>query len=180
MVIERDPPDERLAAAIAGLRDSEPDRDLWPEIRAGISARREPALQLRWPVAIAAGLLLLLGGAIAGRQLAVRQQPDMNVVTATPETQPEYITAGFSDAELTLASAIDDLQRAYADAAPRLDVGTRSAIASSLAAIDSAIAQARNVAGDAPEDVAAARYLTRAMQRKLKVLQTATSMASRT
>jgi hypothetical protein len=180
MVIERDPPDERLAAAIAGLRDNEPDRDLWPGIREQISTRRKPTLQLRWPVAIAAGLVLLLGGAIAGRQLAVREQPDVNVVTGVTEAEPEFITAGFSEAELTLAGAIEDLQRAYLDAAPRLDEDTRRAIASSLAAIDSAIAQARSLAGDSPDDVAAARYLTRTMQRKLKVLQTATSMASRT
>lgn len=179
MATDHDPLDPGLERAIRGLSDREPAHDLWPDIARRIAPAR-PALRLRWPVAIAAALALLLGGGLIDRMLTAPQpvasSPD---VAAPAASSPDLLPAGFDRAEGSLTTAIDQLQAAYAEAAPRLDPEVQRAIAASLASLDSAIDQARARTGKAPDDINAARYLTRTMQRKLGVLRTAATMATR-
>lgn len=173
-------PDPRLAEAIRGLRNREPDRDLWPDISTRIHRRGPRMLQIRWPVAAAAALTLLAGGAALSRVALPRAAAPVTPVASTPESEPSVLLpAGFDRAEATLTEAIDQLEAAYQAAAPTLDPEVRTAIAQTLASLDTAIVDARTRAGSAPTDVDAARYLTRTMQRKLSVLRTAATMASR-
>ena len=180
MATELDGPDPRLAEAIRGLRDRGPDHDLWPEISTRISRRGPRMLQIRWPVAAAAALTLLAGGAALSRvALPGTAVPTVPVATNTAAEPSVVLPAGFNRAEATLAEAIDQLEAAYQAAAPTLDPEVRTAIAQTLASLDTAIVDARTRAGSAPTDVDAARYLTRTMQRKLSVLRTAATMATR-
>jgi hypothetical protein len=181
MATEPDAPDPRLADALRGLRDREPANDLWPGIASHISRRPTRVLEIRWPVAIAAALVLFTGGAAVSRLTAPTSTvPTMTAAGQGDEEPSMMLPAGFDRAEATLAEAIDQLEAAYHAAAPTLEADVRDAIGRSLATLDTAIVDARSRAGSAPSDVDAARYLTRTMQRKLSVLRTATTMASRT
>lgn len=174
-----DDPDPRLAAAIAGLRDREPEADLWPGIARRIDGRRPGTVVLRWPFAAAAALALVAAGSVVTWRLTRTAPGTVVAVTdsAAPASEVPILPAGFDRAEATLLEAIDELDRAYRAEAATLDADVRRSVEAALAAIDSAIVQARTRAGASPTDVGAARYLTRTMQRKLHVLRTAATMA---
>jgi hypothetical protein len=170
--------DPRLAAAIAGLEDHEPGQDLWPGIANRIAPRQPGTLQLRWPVAAAAALALVAASAAVTTLLNRTAPPP---VVATGGTDPAGVTvlpAGYDEAERTLANAIERLEQAYAAAEASLPTDVRRQIGEALASLDEAIDDARTRAGAAPTDLGAARYLTRTMQRKLDMLETAATMAS--
>ena len=183
MATDLDGPDPRLSDAIRGLRDREPTTDLWPGIVNRIGKRKTRTLELRWPVAAAAALTLLAGGAALSRLVSPSDPtPNAMVANAAPDrqvTETLVLPVGFDRAEATLTAAIVQLEAAYLAAAPSLDPEVRDAIAQSLASLDTAIGDARLRAGSSPADVDAARYLTRTMQRKLSVLRTAATMATR-
>jgi type VI protein secretion system component VasF len=179
MVTDLDGPDPRLAEAIRGLRDREPDTDLWPHIASRIGRRQPRVLQIRWPVAAAAALTRLAGGAAVSRLVLPGAAPETTPLAAASSEAQLLLPAGFNRAEATLNDAIDQLEAAYQAAAPTLDPEVRTAIAETLASLDTAIVDARTRAGSSPSDVDAARYLTRTMQRKLSVLRTAANMATR-
>lgn len=173
--------DPRLAAAIAGLEDREPGTDLWPGIATRIAPRRPSVLTLRWPVAAAAALALVAGSAAVTSLLVRDGVPGAPMVasgTPAPDGTLPLLPAGYDEAAQSIAAAIGRLEQAYAAAASSLPADVREEIASSLAALDQAIAEARTRAGAAPDDLGAARYLTRTMQRKLDMLETAATMAS--
>jgi hypothetical protein len=137
-------------------------------------------LQVRWPVAAAAALSLMAGGAALSRLLLPDVPAEAAPLAIAPVTDPgPVLPVGFDRAEAALTDAIAQLQAAYQAAAPTLDPEVRSAVAQSLASLDTAIVDARRRAGASPTDIDAARYLTRTMQRKLSVLRTAANMATR-
>ena len=180
MDTDHDRPDPRLTEAIRGLGDRQPVTDLWPGIANRIGKRKVAVLEIRWPMAAAAALTLLAGGAALSRLLAPADSSTPAVIAAAPDQEPAVmLPAGFNRAEASLAEAIAQLEQAYLAAAPTLDPAVREAIGNSLASLDTAIVDARSRAGSAPTDIDAARYLTRTMQRKLSVLRTAANMASR-
>lgn len=173
--------DPRLKAAIAELDDREPEADLWPGIARRIAPRRRSMLQLRWPVAAAAALALVAGSAAVTTLLVRDGAPTAPMVasgTPAPDGSLQVLPAGYDEAAQSIAVAIERLEQAYAAAAASLPADVREEIAASLAALDQAIDEARTRAGAAPEDLGAARYLTRTMQRKLDMLETAATMAS--
>lgn len=178
MATDHDELDPRLRRAIDGLTDREPAVDLWPGIARRIAPRRPGIVQLRWPVAVAAALALVAGSAVVTRQLTRGPAPSAGVATTAQAGSPVVLPAGFDRATSTLGAAIDQLEDAFAEVAPTLDEATRSAILGSITALDAAIADARARAGSAPDDVDAARYLTRTLQRKLRVLQTVTNLTT--
>lgn len=185
MATDHDGPDPLLSEAIRGLRDTEPDHDLWPGISNRIAPRKPRVLELRWPVAAAAAMALLAGGAFLSRIVVPGGEAAPGTQLAQDQANPPQQTdgvailpVGFDRAEATLTEAIDQLDAAYRAAAPTLDPQVRAAIAETLASLDTAIVDARTRAGAAPSDIDAARYLTRTMQRKLSVLRTAANMAS--
>ena len=172
--------DPQLASAIAALEDREPEADLWPGIAGRIAPRRPRMLKLRWPVAAAAALALVAGSAAVTTLLTRNTAPATVVagIPAEPAGGLPVLPAGYDEAAATLTAAIERVEQAYAAAAPSLRAEVREEIAASLDALDAAINDARARADAAPSDLGAARYLTRAMQRKLDVLETAATMAS--
>lgn len=172
--------DPRLAIAIAQLEDREPEADLWPGIARQIAPARPGTLQLRWPVAAAAALALVAGSAAVTTLLTRDGSPAQTVASAPagPAGDMPVLPAGYDEAERSLSDAIERLEQAYAAAESTLPPDVRAQIGESLAALDAAISDARTRAGASPADLGAARYLTRTMQRKLDVLETAATMAS--
>ena len=145
MATEHDEPDPLLSQAIRGLRDTEPDHDLWPGIANRIAPRKVRVLELRWPVAAAAAFALLAGGAVLSRLVVPGGQVAPGTQVAqdriNPPRQADEVTvlpAGFDRAEATLTEAIDQLEAAYRAAAPTLDPQVRAAIAETLASLDTA------------------------------------------
>jgi hypothetical protein len=171
--------DPRLKAAIRGLHDREPERDLWPAIAGRIRTRRPGIVMLRWPVAAAAAVALVAATSFTTWRLTRQDAQVLAVADSAPTDAANVpvLPAGFDRAEASLQEAIAEVQRAYEAEAPGMDPSARLAIEQSLAALDSAIGQARTRAEVVPDDIEAARYLTRTMQRKLQVLRTAASMA---
>lgn len=180
MAIDRDRPEPHLAGLLAELEDREPVADLWPGIRERIRPAPPKGLLLRWPVAIAAALALVAGGAALATVLPRAGGPrpgDAPVAaTTTPGADLRTLPAGYGDAAVALDEVITRLEEAVAAAAPDIEPAARQRIQESLAALDQAIADARLRVEAAPDDLAAARYLTRTMQRKLDVLQSVATL----
>ncbi len=183
MATDHDELDPRLREAISGLRDREPDSDLWPGISRRIAPPRPGTIQLRWPIAAAAAVALVAGSAVVTRQL-VQSGPVAARETGTPIASHAgsvtVLPAGFDLATASLSDAIAQVEDAFAEVAPSLDSATRASIAGAIRTLDAAIADASARAGAAPDDIDAARYLTRTMQRKLRVLQSVTTLTRAT
>lgn len=180
MVIEPDRPDPRLAGLIDGLVDRAPASDLWPGISARLTPHRRGIVVMRWPTALAAGLALVTGSVgltllMQARPVASRPLPDHPAPTGPEAVLP----AGFVQATGTLQRAIDDLEQTLATTTQALDPTTRDRVREAIATLDAAIDDARQRAMGAPTDLGAARYLTRAMQRKLDVLQSVATLTHR-
>lgn len=181
-MIEHHDRDPLLGELIDRLEDRPPTTDLWPGIARRISAPPPGVLQIRWPMAAAAALALMAGGAVLHRAL----MPGTSVEVARNDDSPPaadpagllVLPAGFNQAEATLADAIGQLERVYRQEAGTLDPELRRTIGEALGSLDGAIADARLRAGHNPDDIDAARYLTRTMQRKLDLLRTATSLGT--
>jgi hypothetical protein len=180
MATDRDQPDPKLASLIAGLEDRAPASDLWPEIRRRIRPPVPKGLTLRWPVAIAAAAALLAGGGALATLLTPRPGgpavAPLVAIGAPDDVELQALPAGYGDAAVALERAIARLEAAVAAAAPAIKPAARQRISESLTALDAAIADARRRAGAAPDDLEAARYLTRTMQRKLDVLQSVATL----
>lgn len=181
MATELDRPDPRLAGLIDDLVDRDPERDLWPSVSARLRPRHRGTLVMRWPTALAAGLALVASSAaltilLQGR--VARIAPVVgNQVVVGPATVA--LPAGFAQASGTLQQAIDELELALATTTASLDPTTRERVREAIVTLDAAIDDARQRALGAPTDVAAARYLTRAMQRKLDVLESVATLTHR-
>jgi type VI protein secretion system component VasF len=171
-----EPLDPRLRDAIATLRDSAPVEDLWPEIAPHL-APRHPAgtLLLRWPSAIAAGLVIA-AASVGGTLLLQRGRaisPTGSIVAEAPRADGNALAA-FTPADAALQQAIQELEMVLGDTDSALDPKTREGITASLKSLDQAIADAATQQRAMPEDPRLARYLTTALQRKLGVLRAVT------
>jgi hypothetical protein len=174
MATDHDEPlDPRLRDAIATLRDSAPAEDLWPEIAPHL-APRHPAgtLLLRWPSAIAAGLVIA-AASVGGTLLLQRGTEAGPAIAVAPEAAGTALAA-FTPADAALQQAIQELEMVLNAAEPTLDSKTRDGIAESLKALDQAIADAATQQRATPDDPRLSRYLTTALQKKLGVLRAVT------
>ncbi|HEY3935358.1 MAG TPA: hypothetical protein VGL65_12160 [Gemmatimonadales bacterium] len=180
--------DPHLADAIASLKDTPPSTDLWP----GIARQLEPRpsrgmIQLRWPVAIAAGLVIAIATS-AGTAIALHlirgapTSPAGTTVAANPasgKVPSATIAASFAPADSALASAIDDLERAVRANLDHLDPEARTSVNQSLSLLDQAIAQAAARQNAAPDDPRVANYLTSTLRKKLQLLRTVSELTRR-
>ncbi len=171
-----EPLDPRLRDAIATLRDSAPVEDLWPEIAPHL-APRHPAgtLLLRWPAAIAAGLIIA-AASVGGTLLIQRDTKTVPVgsVASATAAAPGNALAAFTPADAALQQAIQELELLVGKTEAALDAETREGIMQSLTALDQAIADAATQQRAMPEDPRIARYLSSALQKKLGVLRAVT------
>ena len=174
------PPDPLLTDAIGRLRDTGPAADLWPGIASQLAPRRpRGTLLLRWPVALAAGLVLVVATS-AGTALVLRHsrnEPATADAAQAGVATAAMVTASFAPGDAALARAIDDLERVVRSSVDRLDPAARLSVHQSLVALDAAIAQAAARQTAAPGDPAAGRYLTSTLRKKLQLLRTVSELA---
>ena len=173
--------DSRLAAAISTLRDTPPATDLWSGIVPKLTPRTTPGtVRLRWPTALAAGLVIALGSA-AGTVAYLRRPTPPAPVPAAVASQGGLVivSATATPVDATLESAIGQVESLLESLRDQLDPDARAALARSLARLDEAIVHAAEQRRTAPNDAQAAQLLTATLRRKLDLLRSNAVLASK-
>lgn len=177
-----DPLDPMLGEAISRLRDSHPGQDLWPHIARQLEPRRAPGtLLMRWPTALAAGLVIAIATSVSTALLLRRQTaagtPVASAATAT--TDLSTTLANFAPGDAALARAVGDLEQAVRSSLGQLDKEARTTVTRTLTMLDQAIAQAAERQIAAPDDPRAAKYLTSTLRKKLQLLRNVSELTQR-
>lgn len=167
--------DPRTTDAINRLRDTQPATDLWPGIARQLEPRRvHRTLLIRWPTALAAGLVIAAATSVGTAVLLHRGIPANTNAGAPLANEPAQTTiaASFAPGDASLARAVGELERAVRNSLDHLDPEARASVTKSLVALDQAIAQAAARQIASPEDPGVARYLTSTLRKKLQLLRT--------
>jgi anti-sigma factor RsiW len=185
----------QLVATLARAdEDGRPATDLWP----GILARIEPATNVTKfssakprrrvsftlpELALAASLLIAVSAGVAyvaaGRMLSHPAAADTPIqAVAEPMMPPsaDVVPANFADAQFDRAVA--DLEQILVEQRDELDPGTVMVIERNLAAIDTAIREARTALDADPANQFLNSHLAEARRRKLDLLRHATTLNS--
>jgi hypothetical protein len=171
--------ERHLTEAVSRLRDTQPADDLWPAIARQLTPRHpRGTLLMRWPTALAAGLVIAVATSASTAILLHRARGADSVATtvASREAAAALVTASFAPGDAALAHAIDDLEQAVRASVDHLDPDARASVNRSLTSLDSAIAQAAARQSAAPGDPSAARYLTSTLRKKLQLLRTVSQL----
>lgn len=177
-----DPLDPMLSDAISRLRDTHPDRDLWPNIARQLEPRRpHGTLMMRWPTALAAGLAIAITTSASTAVLLRHTGAADSVAAATTVARPTLATiaVSFAPGDAALARAVDELERAVRGSLDQLDPEARTAVNKTLTMLDQAIVQAAERQIAAPDDPRAAKYLTSTLRKKLQLLRTVSELTQR-
>jgi cytochrome c551/c552 len=177
-----DPIDPMLGDALSRLRDTHPDRDLWPHIARQLEPRTpRGTVLLRWPTALAAGLAIAIATSASTAALLHRAGVAGTMAASTGATQPELSTvaASFAPGDAALARAVDDLEKAVRGSLGQLDPEARTTVTKTLTMLDAAIAQAAERQMASPDDPHAAKYLTSTLRKKLQLLRTVSELTQR-
>jgi hypothetical protein len=157
--------------------------DVWRGVRGAIAARRQvplplPKRRVRVPMALAAGLALLIVGAGSwwvGRSTAP--------VTATPRAAaltpfaPRQTSTALLAAE-RYGAAIAQLEQALLSEGSQLDTATVRVVRNNLAVIDRAIGEARDALAKDPGSDYLADHFATMMRKKLNLLRSASAARS--
>jgi anti-sigma factor RsiW len=167
-----------VIAAAAALPPERPsDSDAWPGIRDRIGASphaRQPwRISLSVPqLAAAATLFVALG--MGGMWLQLR--PAVNRPAApAPPAAATVTPAVLADESYT--DIVAELEAALADGRDRLEPETIQVLEANLAAIDAAIAQARDALAGDPANVGLTRHLVRTRAMRVTLLRRAVAAA---
>jgi len=167
------------------LADSEPEADLWPDIKARLTPGRRPGVSrdatlsrrrfsFTVPQLLAASIaLVLLSGGSAW--LALRQGPRNN-----PEPIAVTRPAGTRVASWTGSTdiAIGELEAALTQNEKRLDSTTVRIVRKNLAIINRAIAEARIALRNDPGNAYLNLHLANTMRRKVELLRRVNDLAA--
>ena len=182
MATDNEPLDPRLADAIRELRDSAPATDLWPGIAPRLAPRAHiGGMRMRWPTALAAGLVIAVGsivGTIAFLRRATPAAPAPVVVNAQGGPGLVVVSATATPADATLKSAIAQVETLLRSLQDQLDPAAQAELTRSLQRLDQAIADAEAERRAEPGNAQAANLLTATLRRKLDVLRTGAVLAS--
>jgi glutamyl-tRNA reductase len=175
--------DPKLSDAITRLRDTQPDRDLWPHIARHLEPRHvRGTLLMRWPTALAAGLLIAVatsaGTAVLINKMTKGEKAIPSVV-ATDIPKPSMLAVSMAPEDAALAHAVDDLEKAVRKTLDQLDPEARATVTKTLTMLDEAIAQATARQTAAPDDPRAAKFLTSTLRKKLQLLRTVSGLTQR-
>ena len=187
---------ESMVGRAASLGPIEPTRDLWPAIKAGITAASSAPTPVRRPGApaprpqagrraavIAAGLAVMVVSASAGWWLRDLGEPLPRSVASidqpvAPRPAADMAAANFADQEERLAESIGDLEAVLQQYGDHLDPDTREAILQNLELIDAAIADAHRALEEDPNSDYLHSHIASSMERKVRLLEDATRLAS--
>lgn len=189
-----------VARATAGLRDREPETDLWPDIReriggttvrveAGadvvplVSTRRPRRLSFSVPQLLAASIAMMAvsGGAVwlATRTAATAPEQSMAQVTNVSGSFSADAAILVSSVEQEYRQAITELERDFEARRDRLDPETVRVVEENLQVIDDAIAEARAALARDPANGYLFRHLDQTLTRKVDLLRRAASATVR-
>ncbi len=174
---------KRVVARAQALEDSQPDKDLWPRIRARLtpehgSARVEVARRFTFSVpqllAASVALVLMSGGAVG---IAMHQRPS-NTPAPVAARLHERGRATAASWTGTTDAAIADLQASLTQNESRLDTTTVRIVRQNLAIIDRAIAEARAALQKDPGNAYLNLHLADTMRRKVELLRRVNDIAA--
>ena len=174
---------KRVVAQAQALQDSQPDKDLWPSIRARLtpehgSARVEVARRFTFSVpqllAASIALVLMSGGAV---RIAMHQQPSNTPAPVAARLHERGMATAASWTGTTDA-AIADLQASLTQNESRLDTTTVRIVRQNLAIIDRAIAEARAALQKDPGNAYLNLHLADTMRRKVELLRRVNDIAA--
>ena len=166
--------DPGLGDAIAQLRDTHPDQDLWPKIAKQLEPRQpRGTVLMRWPTALAASIALVAVSAAGTGYVMHRQTRAEKAISGiTVSAVPAPMNAG----DAALARAVGELEKAVTSTLNQLDPEARTTVTKTLTMLDDAIAQATARQTATPDDPRAAKFLTSTLRKKLQVLRTLSSL----
>lgn len=172
-----------VVIAAGQLPELPPERDLWPEIEAGLAPRGEAeadVVPLRRhrrvvftvPQLIAAAIALVLFSASAVWMVVGGTGPvGSDAVISGVETPA--VTVAFSEFERTIA----ELEQEYLSRRADLDPATIQVVERNLAIIDQAIGEAREALATDPSSGFVSGHLANAMRQKMELLRQAALIA---
>jgi Putative zinc-finger len=181
----------RAVVARAGqVADREPPQDLWPAIAARLTtphlevladepatsrSKRRVSFSIPQLAAASVAIMLMSAGTM---YLVVRGDNPAQVAEVTP-VQPQPAPAGSAQIRAVTRNydaAVQELETALERNRNQLDTTTVRVLEQNLAIIDRAITEARAALGQEPANPYLSRYLDQAMQKKVQLLQRATSV----
>ena len=182
----------RAVVARAGqVVDREPPRDLWPAIAArlampqldvmtseGATSRGKRRVSFSLPQLAAASVAIMLMSA-GTMYLVVRGDGAPQVAEFAQPAQTQDLPAGAAQVRAVTKNydaAVHELETVLERNRNQLDTATVRVLEQNLAIIDRAITEARAALGQEPANPYLSRYLDQAMQKKVQLLQRATSV----
>jgi hypothetical protein len=177
----------RQAGAVV---DRDPARDLWPAIAARLSApqlelitneettsprKRRVSFSIPQLAAASITIMLLSAGSMYYLVRGNSAPPVAEVTQPAPQSQPSS-PANVRAVAKHYDAAVQELETVLERNRGQLDTTTVRVLEQNLAIIDRAITEARAALGQQPTDPYLNRYLDQAMQRKVQLLQRATSV----
>lgn len=169
--------DEQLMAKARQLSaDIEPERDLWPEIKASIDSPADIVVPL-WQryLAQAAAVVFLIGGSSGLTYLAVKD--DGRMTEATPQVAMDLTarTASFGD-RYTLGPGFQDARRGLQDQLDlelsRLSPAARDEVETNMQTIRTAIAEINTALANEPDNVLLQQLLLSSYREELALMRT--------
>jgi anti-sigma factor RsiW len=180
-----------VVARAGQVVDREPPRDLWPAIAArlaevpqldlvtseGSTSRGKRRFSFSIPQLAAASVAIMLMS--AGTMYMLVQRGDEAAVAAVQQPAAQPVPAGSLSVRAVTRNyddAVQELETVLERNRHQLDSSTVRVLEQNLAIIDRAITEARAALGQEPANPYLSRYLDQAMQKKVQLLQRATSV----
>ena len=175
-----------LKGAASALPGSlEPPRDLWPEIRRGLSGSgdspwwrvtgRRPASSWGWRVGLAAAAVMLVAASVSITLLVVRPRPESTVAHGTAASVPPgpAVLASYRAAENVYLRATGDLMAVLDDRRDELAPETVELLEENLRLIDEAINQMWSALENDPAHSGNRHLFNNLYQKKVTLLRQA-------
>lgn len=182
MATDDEPLDPRLAEAIAALRDTPPTSDLWSGIAPKLTSRALPGtVRLRWPTALAAGLVIAFASVAGTLAILRRAAPAAPLPSTAAQVHSPgllVVSATATPADATLESAIAQVEALLRSLQDQLDPAAQRELTRSLERLDQAIAAAEARRRAEPDNAQVATVLTATLRKKLDVLRSGAVLAS--
>jgi hypothetical protein len=174
---------DELKARVAALpRNVEPPEDLWPSIRAGITAPR--VVSIAWwqrpAILAAAGLLLVAGSSLATLTLMRRsdsRSENQRMAVQPAATGSDATLAQFTRTETDYIRTINQLSTVLEAQQSELAPGTIAKLRESLRVIDAAIVEARAALAADPSNKHLTEILSATYEQKVDLIRRTTEMA---
>lgn len=178
-------------AAAVLPRSLAPRRDLWPEIRRGLSgagagpwwrlAGRRPASSWGWRVGLAAAAVMLVAASVSITLLLVRPQPGSTVEhgTAASDHPGPVLLASYRAAENEYLRATDDLMAVLDSRRHELAPETVELLEENLRVIDEAISQMWSALENDPAHSGNRHLFNNLYQKKVTLLRQAVRLPAR-